>query len=127
KRGPLCRVCRRQPYLRCQGLSVLRRADRAAHAPAVLYSPLHLHPDSSQRSHDRALLAHSPRRLFGTIALNKRLKRFQRINGLSKIQNRKCDRGFMAEVAQEKKNPVVVDDKIYTWPNHVRNDLHSSM
>jgi hypothetical protein len=33
----------------------------------------------------------------------------------------------MAEVAQEKKKPVVVDDKIYTWPNLVRNEFLCAM
>jgi len=33
----------------------------------------------------------------------------------------------MAEVAQEKKKPVVVDDKIHTWPNLVRNEFLCAM
>src|SRR5437879_7705411 len=34
---------------------------------------------------------------------------------------------LMAEVTQEKKRPVVVDDKIYTWPNLVRNEFLVAM
>src|SRR5438445_13321856 len=33
----------------------------------------------------------------------------------------------MAEIAQEKKKPVVVDDKIHTWPNLVRNEFLCAM
>src|SRR5207245_11010044 len=33
----------------------------------------------------------------------------------------------MSEIAQEKKKPVVVDDKIYTWPNLVRNEFLVAM